>query len=198
VIDQDRQPAMGKTSAAAGFMRRMFAATCLSIAAAHGAHASPNPIVDDGLSTNSAVRSTEFPNLTPNSVFTVADSTGNAGLGLEAFARHLDRDIFSAAGLMVSASLSDARDYPVSLEPDGGPRSFAHDLHEWDAEHSDSTAMLLTGLGFVLIGAVIRGLTRRLRRRKSMTAIAIDLQPKLADDYEAMGAAKDAVGQTVR
>jgi len=109
VIDQDKGPAMGKTTATVRFLRRILTATCLCVAASRGAHAGtlvesslPLPdlsttsgsasvlpdgtsIIDTSLTTNGATGPVLFSNLAPNPALGSAASSGKVSPGLEAF-----------------------------------------------------------------------------------------------------------------
>jgi hypothetical protein len=109
VIDRDKVPAMGKTSAAVKFLGRIMTASCLCVAAGCGAQAAtlaesslPLPdfsatlgsasvlpdgttIIDAPLSTHGASGQILFSNLASNPAFGGPGSSGNGGPGLEAF-----------------------------------------------------------------------------------------------------------------
>jgi len=109
VIDQDKGRAMGKTNAAMRFLGRALTATCLYVAATHGAYAAtlaesslPLPdlsttvgsagVLPDGTtimeaprSINSATGRILFSNLTSKPALGDPASSGDASPGLEAF-----------------------------------------------------------------------------------------------------------------
>jgi hypothetical protein len=109
VIDQNKGPAMGKTTAIVRFLRYLLTATCLCVAASHGAHAGTlvdssltlsdlpttigsasvlpdgTPIIDVPLATNGATGGVLFSNLASNPELGNPVSSGNASPGLEAF-----------------------------------------------------------------------------------------------------------------
>ncbi len=149
MIDSIKRPAMGKAGAAARCLRRLMSAIWLIGIAAGAAYAS--------------TRSVPVP--LPTSATALIEGL-DALNGLDfLFAPQLDRTIFEAANVMVSASKAYAGILPLNLNPEKRSKNYMT-ADEQKRGPSDSTTLALVGLGFALAGSVGRRPNRALRRRK--------------------------------
>lgn len=129
-------------------------------------------IVATPLSTNGVTCLVQFSNLTPNPAFGLTASSGTANPGLEAFdgsnlpfTPQFDEEISGAARVTPPVDAPRSGILSAGLELDEEPGNFTIAADAPDAETGDSTILALTGLGFVLAGAVGRShrVTRRLK-----------------------------------